>query len=402
MGHIITVANCYDCDLYVDANNLNVGSNYGDQVVDLAAIGMNVPSTGLSVPYGRFGPGTSFSTAYVTGVAALIKSEYPYLTRSQIKDAIMFGVNTITSLQDKVISGGRLNACYALIKAGNINSGYTFVVNYDSNSCGNATGFMYHSLMDVTDGICPIRENDYTYNAPGKSFRGWTVYNDISDKWLYSNRSGKVWLADNEVTAGYYKVLLEDEEDVCLIPHSSNDVITLYAQWDPLEYTIDFDPSGMYVSGTMNSLSSSEGQSFNLPSNQFSKTWCQFDGWTVSTDNGYYLVNNGSSNLLISQTAYNTNPNLYTRVVYNDGALFTYSPDYPGMKLVFSPVWTPVLGDVNLDGVIDDEDRVLAAQSVDLLVTLTPSQFAQADVNQDGVVNIIDVSAIQTYISGLM
>jgi len=59
--------------------------------------------------------GTSASTPYVAGVAALLKSVVPTATVQEIRDAIMGGVDYIPHLDGKTIANGRLNAYKALL-----------------------------------------------------------------------------------------------------------------------------------------------------------------------------------------------------------------------------------------------------------------------------------------------
>lgn len=88
-------------------------SNYGAEMVDLAAPGSNILSAYLGGGYEWWG-GTSMATPYVTGVAALIKSLKPDWTAAQIKAQILESVITNTALQGKVLTGGELNAWAAV------------------------------------------------------------------------------------------------------------------------------------------------------------------------------------------------------------------------------------------------------------------------------------------------
>ena len=54
--------------------------------------------------------GTSFATPFVSGVAGLIWSETPGLSFAQVKDSIINGVEKLPAFEDKVFSGGRINA----------------------------------------------------------------------------------------------------------------------------------------------------------------------------------------------------------------------------------------------------------------------------------------------------
>lgn len=88
-------------------------SNYGKNSVDLAAPGDFIYSTGPYHGY-YFNCGTSTACPFVAGTCALILSEYPDISKLQIKDRILFGVDELDSLSDKVLTGGRLNAYKAL------------------------------------------------------------------------------------------------------------------------------------------------------------------------------------------------------------------------------------------------------------------------------------------------
>jgi subtilisin family serine protease len=62
--------------------------------------------------------GTSMATPHVTGVAALVKAAHPSYTAAQVKAAILKGVDRLPSLNGRVASGGRLDACKALGRCG--------------------------------------------------------------------------------------------------------------------------------------------------------------------------------------------------------------------------------------------------------------------------------------------
>ena len=108
LNNIITVAS-------IDSNGkLLPSSNWGMKSVDVAAPGEGILST---VPGGRYGKmtGTSQATAFVSGIAALILSEQPALTPSQVKDIIMKNVTPMASLRGKVASNGKVDAYRALM-----------------------------------------------------------------------------------------------------------------------------------------------------------------------------------------------------------------------------------------------------------------------------------------------
>lgn len=88
-------------------------SNYGTTSVDLAAPGVRIYSTAPGAGY-KYMNGTSMATPFVSGVAALIKSQNPSLTNSQIKSRILDYSDTLPSLTGKIANGRRLNAARAL------------------------------------------------------------------------------------------------------------------------------------------------------------------------------------------------------------------------------------------------------------------------------------------------
>lgn len=94
-------------------NNKIASSNWGLTNVDVAAPGNNIHSSMHNGQYGYL-TGTSQATAFVTGLAALIKSANPSLTYTDIKDIIMASVDKVPGLKNKVASGGKINAYTAL------------------------------------------------------------------------------------------------------------------------------------------------------------------------------------------------------------------------------------------------------------------------------------------------
>ncbi len=92
-----------------DDDGLASFSNFGAKSVDLGAPGVGILSTLPGNTYGRYS-GTSMATPHVTGVAALIKSEDATRDDGQIKSLLLQYAEDKTSLQDKTLTGARLNA----------------------------------------------------------------------------------------------------------------------------------------------------------------------------------------------------------------------------------------------------------------------------------------------------
>lgn len=88
-------------------------SSYGSSTVDLAAPGSSIYSTTISNSYATES-GTSFSAPLVTGVAALLQAQNPGWDCFRIRTRILNTVDRVPSLENKCVTGGRLNAYNAL------------------------------------------------------------------------------------------------------------------------------------------------------------------------------------------------------------------------------------------------------------------------------------------------
>lgn len=122
-ANMISVANIRDDD------TLAGSSNFGDTTVHLAAPGTNITSTHLNSRYVSM-TGTSMAAPFVTGVAALIYSIRPDLSAVEIKSLILNNVDEVEGLDDKCITGGRLNA-YKAVRAATEPQTFTGDVNGD-------------------------------------------------------------------------------------------------------------------------------------------------------------------------------------------------------------------------------------------------------------------------------
>ena len=88
-------------------------SNYGSSSVHLSAPGVNILSTVLGGGY-AFYNGTSMATPHVAGAALLTLGACPALTTAQLKSTLLGTVDSVSNLQGKTITGGRLNVSRAI------------------------------------------------------------------------------------------------------------------------------------------------------------------------------------------------------------------------------------------------------------------------------------------------
>ena len=98
-------------------------SNYGKKTVDVAAPGYRIRS---SLPRNKSGylTGTSQATAFVSGLASLIKSQFPYLTAVELKEIIRSSSRKEITLLSKCNTGGRIDASRALLLAASYSGKY--------------------------------------------------------------------------------------------------------------------------------------------------------------------------------------------------------------------------------------------------------------------------------------
>jgi hypothetical protein len=96
-------------------DDLSFLSNYGAQTVHLGAPGDEIYSTTPNNTYSYLS-GTSMAVSHVTGVAALIKAQNPDISSDRVKAKILAAVDPLRLLEERSISGGRLNAYNSLEK----------------------------------------------------------------------------------------------------------------------------------------------------------------------------------------------------------------------------------------------------------------------------------------------
>ena len=114
LSNIITVG------AHDDGLNIIPSSNYGKNSVDIAAPGHRIRS---AIPGNGAGymTGTSQATAFVSGVAAMIKAKYPHMKYDQVKNIILSSSLKVKNFEGKILGAGKLDAGRAIELADSVN-----------------------------------------------------------------------------------------------------------------------------------------------------------------------------------------------------------------------------------------------------------------------------------------
>ena len=158
------------------ANNRPGFSNFGRYSVDIAAPGVNILSTHLNGRYVHQN-GTSMAAPHVSGVAALILSEFPDLRPFQVRQAILDGATPLTQWDGVVRSGALLNARGALDVAATMHP--CPPVTIDFWFCGNGgtpafqTGGFAHACLTCDETFATVFAQITEPVQEGYIFLGW-------------------------------------------------------------------------------------------------------------------------------------------------------------------------------------------------------------------------------------
>lgn len=266
-------------------------------------------------------------------------------------------------------------------------SSYTVV--FDANGGG---GSPYVQNQNIVYGTY-VKLNKNTFSKSGYSFSGWTVLRNSDGKSLYTNEGEKRWYIGGSQPDGYDKYIFKDCETVFNLSGVDNDTIRMYAVWEPNAYTIYFNSNG--GTGNMNPITGYSDIDVSISQNSFTKSGYLFSGWHIVDDDGYWCVideEDGWCEWL------DYLPDGYSKKLFNSGECVNYQSDN-GCNLNAYAQWINkediLIGDVNLDGVVNIIDATTIQKYIAELCTLNEIQLYAADVNKDGRVNIDDVTALQ-------
>jgi subtilisin family serine protease len=111
----------YDLDNIVSvasstrSDGLSDFSNYGARSVDVLAPGSTIYSTWYSSDRSySYNSGTSMAAPYVAGALALMRAHFPNETYKQLIDRLFAATDSVASLSEKCLTGGRMNVERAL------------------------------------------------------------------------------------------------------------------------------------------------------------------------------------------------------------------------------------------------------------------------------------------------
>ncbi|MGN0140604.1 MAG: leucine-rich repeat protein [Roseburia sp.] len=136
-------------------------------------------------------------------------------------------------------------------------------IKYDIKFDGNsANGGSTKTMSSRECGVSyALTANGFT--KTGYKFKGWNTKKDGKGT-SYSNQAEVI--------------------NLCPLYNAKGSSITLYAQWEPIKYTIQFDRNGA-DKGSMDKMTSLRyDKSYELKSNAFKKTGYKFTGWNTKQD----------------------------------------------------------------------------------------------------------------------
>ena len=166
---------------------------------------------------------------------------------------------------------------------------------------------MYYFYWDTTRSVAQTvtytYDEEYTFKTNTFTKTGYTFVN---------------WNTESDGTGTSY----EEGETFTNLTSTDGDIIYLYAQWDPITYTITFD--GNSGSGSMENIEATYDEEYTLTANAFTRTGYTFTGWNTESDGTGTTYEDGAtvSNL--------TTTDGETVTLYAQWILITYSIEFDG------------------------------------------------------------------------
>lgn len=261
-----------------------------------------------------------------------------------------------------------------------------YSVIFDANGGGGTPMASQMGIYDTSEIL-----NTNTFTRGGYHFIGWTALRMSDNKWLYTNGSVSEWYVDGEQPSDYTKHVFVDGAAVTNLTGINNDIVRMYAQWNPNVYTIYFDSNG--GTGNMNPITAYSDTDVSLGTNLFTKSGYLFSGWNIVDDDGYWCLVCGDL-----EDWYDDIPQGYSKKLFYNNDTVNYISDF-GCNLTAYAQWVSkdsvLIGDVNLDGSISVNDATTIQKYLAGTYTFNDVQLYAADVNKDGVVSVLDVTELQ-------
>lgn len=212
------VANLISVAATDDEDNLANFSCYGRNTVHVAAPGVNILST---VPGGyTWMSGTSMATPHVAGAAALLLAANPQMSVAELKTRLTWCGDIMPALQNKVISGRRLNIYNALTAQDGITvvepaegahwvTGFDHTIQWISIGGGNVVSIYLQKAGQIIDTIAENVQNSGLCNwtAPVELENG-SDYSIVVTDGLTEGQSGQITIDD--LRTNYYTEWFND------------------------------------------------------------------------------------------------------------------------------------------------------------------------------------------------
>lgn len=193
--------------------------------------------------------------------------------------------------------------------------GYNFTGWYTDADCSSLyTGETITSDMTLYAGTEPItytiqifRNNDnlggtYVYTIDATYGVSYTV--EKHGSWSNNGYRFTGWGVDSAGNYGY-----KTGTTVNNLTTTQGKTVTLWAQWEEVNYTLAFDANG--GSGSMDSQTLRVSQSLTLPSNTFTKTGYHFAGWSATSTGSVKWTDEATATPTTATDAEGTTVTLY-------------------------------------------------------------------------------------------
>jgi len=348
----------YDCDNIISVaatdreDSLAEFSNYGTVSVDIAAPGVDILTTAIyegNPNTYAFCAGTSYSAPHVAGAAALLLSNYKDLTTAELKEAILESVDKVPDLNEKCVTGGRLNVANALEYAEVFHSDDSPDKN-DNKIPDKDEHYVITEKFEDRDGNSLPNVSDTTVSVDGAveyfgvipSIPGYKYVGCYFKANHMSHEGGSL---TNLLTGEPYILLNSITGEGTYVNH-------MVFEYDDDQYgSVNYDKNASDATGTMAEQKDLLGNEITLSANQFTRPGYLFAGWSTSPT-GDVVAYADTAKFMLTQK---------TTTLY---AIWKYDPNQ----------WATISYNKNADKATGRMDSVTVLKNV--AMTLSPNRFA--------------------------